>query len=379
MSGYPFSVGLTTLSGNVITQPWPVNPTRRGKKGATVPSSRPTMHDVARLAGVSVTTVSRAINNHRYVRADTRSRVDEAIATLRFQRNDIARTLRPGQTTSTIALLIEDVANPFYSAIAAGVDDVAQQHQHLLIVGNTRLDSSRERELISEMIRRRVDGLIVVPTAQDHSELHGDVPMVFVDRPPTGLEADTVLLDNHSGARRAVGHLITAGHRRIAYVGGDPEVHTGAKRLTGYRQALRRGGIDYQPSLVRLGNHTIDDADATVAALLHEADAPTAIFTDNNRMTVGALQAIYRARARVDLAAFDDIELADLLTMPVALVTYEPAELGRRAAQLLFARIQGTADPPQRVVLKTRLTIRGRPTNARPGSHTRAASAQPAR
>lgn len=318
------------------------------------------MHDVARLAGVSVTTVSRVINNHRYVQAATRRRVDEAIATLRFQRNDIARTLRPGQTTTTIALLIEDVANPFSSAIAAGVDDVAQRHQHLLVVGNTRLDSARERELISEMVRRRVDGLIVVPTAQDHGDLHYGVPMVFVDRPPRGLEADAVLLDNHRGARRAVAHLVAAGHRRIAYVGGDPAVHTGAKRLAGYRQAVRRGGGEYDASLVCLGNHTIDDARATVDRLLRRDDRPTAIFADNNRMTVGALQAIHRGRARVDVAGFDDVELADLLATPVALVTYDPSELGRSAAELLFARIRGKVGPPRRVVLRTGLTLRGK-------------------
>lgn len=322
-------------------------------------SGRPTMHDVARSAGVSVTTVSRVVNDARHVHRETRRRVEATIATLNFQRNDIARTLRPGQTTSTIGLLIEDVSNPFYSAIARGVDDVAERHQHLTVVGNTRLDSGRERDLIRTMIRRRVDGLIVVPTAADHSDLHDGVPLVFVDRVPAGLPADTVLLDNVRGARRAVTHLVDAGHRRIAYVGGDPRVHTGVKRLAGYQRALRAGGLGYDRSLVRLDNHTVADADAAVTDLLARPDPPQAVFADNNRMSVGALQAIFRAGARIDLAGFDDLELADLLTVPVTLVTYQPAELGRRAAELLFQRIAGDRQPPRRIVVRTELSARG--------------------
>lgn len=322
--------------------------------------SRPTMHDVARHAGVSVTTVSRVVNNERYVSEETRERVGEAIAALKFRRDDIARSLRPGQTTSTIALLINDLANPFYSAIAAGVEDVAQRHEHLLLVGNSRLQAERERSLIMEMLRRRVDGLIIVPALQDHSALRDEtVPMVFVDRPPTGLEADTVLVDNYGGTRRAVARLIEGGHRRIAYVGGGPAVYVGARRLAGYREALRSAGVDYDSSLVCLNDSTVEDAQAAVTKLLGRDDAPTAIFADNNQMSIGALQAVHRLGSRAEVVGFDDIELADLFIMPVMLVTYEPSELGRRAATLLFERLRGGTKPPQRIVLKTQLTVRG--------------------
>jgi LacI family transcriptional regulator len=328
--------------------------------------ARPTMHDVARVAGVSVTTVSRCINNDRYVRDTTRQRVEAAIAELGFLRNDIARTLRPGQATTTIALVIEDVANPFYSGIARGVDEVAQQNGHLLVVGNTELSFERERELLGELVRRRVDGLLVVPTAHDHSQLHNTLaqwaPIVYIDRAPTGVSADSVLLDNRGGVRQAVEHLIANKHRRIAYVGGEPTVYTGAQRLAGYRHSLRKAGLPYNPDLVSLGHHTVEAARDAVTELLSRRSRPTAIFADNNRMTTGVLQAVAAADRHVAVAGFDDLELADLLTMQVALVSYRPDDLGRTAATLLFDRIRGQEHPPRKIVIKTELKLRGRDT-----------------
>lgn len=323
---------------------------------------RPTMHDVARLAGVSVTTVSRAVNNHSYVRTATRERVNAAIAELGFQRNEIARTLR-GSAAATVALVIEDVANPFYSGITRGVDEIAQERRHMLIVGNTKRSFEREAGLVSELVRRQVDGLIVVPTAHDHSALHAEmgrwVPMVFVDRVPAGVSADAVILDNRGGAGKAVDHLVAAGHERIAYIGGNPKVFTGINRLAGFRQALKRHGLRYDRDLVRLGQHTVEAAQATVTELLDRPDPPTAVFADNNRMTIGALQAVSACGSRIDVAGFDGLELADLLTTQVALVTYRPDELGRTAARLLFERIEGSTSPPRKVVLDTELVLRG--------------------
>jgi LacI family transcriptional regulator len=234
---------------------------------------RPTMHDVARAAGVSPATVSRVVNNERYIREQTRAAVERAIADLGFQRNEAARALRPGQTTDTIALVIEDVANPFWSAITDGAEEVARRHQHMLVVGSTRHSFDRERELLRDLVlRRRVDGVLVVPTAQPQHELHAELsrwaPIVFIDRKPVGVAADAVLLDNQGGARGAVEHLIAQGHRRIAYIGGDPSVTTGAKRLTGYKQALRQGGLAADPALIRLGVHTVADAHRAAADLV---------------------------------------------------------------------------------------------------------------
>jgi LacI family transcriptional regulator len=321
---------------------------------------RPTMHDVARVAGVSAATVSRVVNNERYVREDTRTAVERAIAELGFQRNEAARALRPGQTSDTIALVIEDVSNPFWSAITHGAEEVARKHEHMLVVGSTRQSYDRERDLLRDLVlRRRVDGVLVVPTAHAQHELHAELsrwaPIVYIDRTPTGVEADAVVLDNQGGARSAVEHLVKQGHRRIAYVGGDPSVATGARRLAGYRQALRRAGISFDKSLVRLNVHTVADALAAATDLLTGTPPVDAIFADNNRMCVGVLHALHDTGRPAGLAAFDDVELAALLPHPVALVTYDAVELGAHAAELLFARINGTDGPARRTVHRTTL------------------------
>jgi LacI family transcriptional regulator, galactose operon repressor len=327
---------------------------------------RPTMHDVARAAGVSPATVSRVVNDERYIRAETRAAVERAIAELGYQRNESARALRDGQTTDTIALVIEDVANPFWSAITDGAEEVARQHRHMLVVGSTRHSYDRERDLLRDLVlRRRVDGLLVVPTAQPQHELHAELsrwaPIVFIDRRPVGVAADAVLLDNRGGARRAVEHLIGQGHRRIAYVGGDPTVTTGARRLAGYRQALRAAGLPADPALTRLNVHTAADAHRTASELVRPPDPVDAIFADNNRMAVGVLHAVHEQGSPVGVAAFDEVELAALLPRPVTLVTYDATALGAHAAELLFARINGADGPPRRSVHRTTLVTRGGP------------------
>jgi LacI family transcriptional regulator len=325
---------------------------------------RPTMHDVARAAGVSAATVSRVVNNERYIREETRAAVERVIADLGFQRNEAARALRPGQTTETIALVIEDVANPFWSAVAHGAEEVARRHRHMLVIGSTRSSYDRERDLLRDLVlRRRVDGLLVVPTAHAQHELHAELnrwaPMVFIDRTPMGVPADAVVLDNHGGARRAVEHLIAQGHRRIAYVGGNPSVSTGARRLAGYKQALKRAGVGPDPTLLRINVHSVDEARCAAAELLSQEPPPDAIFADNNRMCVGVLHAIHDHRRPVGMAAFDDVEFADLLPHPIALVTYDATELGAQAAELLFARINGSGGPPRRSTHRTTLVTRG--------------------
>jgi LacI family transcriptional regulator len=330
------------------------------------------MRDVARLAGVSAATVSRVVNNERYIRPETRASVERAIAELGFHRNEIARTLRPGQTADTIALVIEDPANPFWSAITRGVEETARRYQHMLVVGSTGLSFEQERDLLRDLVRRRVDGLLVVPTPHAHRELHAELarwaPMVFIDRVPRGVPADSVVLDNRGGARDAVAHLLARGHRQVAYVGGDPAVSTGASRLAGYRQALRSAGLSYDPGLVSLGNHTVEAAWAAATGLLNGPAAADAIFADNNRMCLGVLHAVDRHGTDVGVAAFDDVELADLLAIPVALVTYDAVEIGRHAAELLFERIGGGSGPFRRAVHPTTLVVRGGDRTVRTGS-----------
>jgi len=317
------------------------------------------MRDVAQKAGVSLKTVSRVINAEAGVTSATAERVTEAISQLGFERNDLAASLRQGRSTATLGLIIEDVANPFYSAIAQAVESAARDRGFLLITASAREDAERERELVTALLRRRVDALLVVPAGPDHRYVADAVRSVFLDRPPLGIEADTVLLDNLGGARSAVEHLLAHGHTRIACVADDAGLYTARERIAGYRAALQDAGVDEDPALVMTGNRDAAAARAAVARLLAMPDKrrPTAIFTANNRNTVGALHALADAPRRVALAGFDDFELADLLGTTV--VHADPWRLGEQGAAIAFARLDGDERPPRTVTVPTELVARG--------------------
>ena len=324
---------------------------------------RPTMSDVARAAGVSLKTVSRVVNREPGVRPETSERVRCAIETLGFRRNEAARTLRQGRTTRTLGLVIEDMANPFYFGIMRGVEEAARRLGSLVIAASSDENGERERELTLALCERRVDGLILVPAADDHAyllpEMELGVRIVFLDRPPQGIAADTVLVDNIGGADAATSHLLAQGHRRVAMVGDTPTLYTSVQRLEGYRTALARHGIPYDECLVRLGRHDVGEAERAAEELLALADPPTAIFAGNNRSTIGVLRASAQHRERIALVGFDDFELAELLPVPVTVVATDSVELGRRAALLLLERLAGDNGFPRTVVLPTTLVRRG--------------------
>jgi LacI family transcriptional regulator len=330
---------------------------------STLRTTRPTMRDVAVLAGVSLKTVSRVINDEPGVAAATAERVEAAIVELRFQRNDLARSLRQGVTSSTLGLVIEDVANPFYSAIAQAVESAARDRGYMLITASCEEDPARERELVQALLRRRVDALLLVPAARDHGylvpEVAGGTPVVFLDRPPVGVDADCVLLDNLGGARSAVEHLLARGHERIAVIADPDRLFTAHERLAGYRQALEAAGVPVRDELVRLGSHDSAQAEAVVRELLALPPdrRPTALFAGNNRNTVGALRALRGTERPVALVGFDDFELADLLGTTV--VRHDSPSMGSHAAALAFERLESGERPPQRVVVPTELIARG--------------------
>jgi LacI family transcriptional regulator len=322
------------------------------------------MVDVARAAGVSLKTVSRVINDEPGVKPATTEKVLEAARALRYERNDLAASLRHGARSFTLGLVIEDVANPFYSAIAQAVEECARERSSLLITASAREDPRRERELVMALLRRRVDALLVVPagTGTDHryiSDAGFSTKTVFLDRPPARTKADTVLAENAAGSRRAVEHLLAAGHTRIAFVGDDVRLFTARERLAGYRRALRRAGNEVEEELVSVGNGTSDSAKQATLRLmaLPRARRPTAIFAGNNRCTVGVLHALDGRRGRVALVGFDDFELADLLRVTV--VRADPYRIGQLGAQLAFDRIDAEEGDPQRVVVSVELVPRG--------------------
>lgn len=322
----------------------------------TAGTRRATMHDVARLAGVSLKTVSRVVNAEPGVRPDTEQRVRSAIDELGFRRNLGASHLRRGTSTGTIGVLLEDLANPFYATLTRAIEEVARRTGRHVLAGSSDQDPDRERELALDFCSRRVDGLVVVPTRGRHdylaSEVAAGLPVVCVDRPAVGLATDTVLLDNVGGIRAAVDHLTEHGHERIAFLGDTPTIYTAAQRLRGF-QAAR------DTRLVAMGPHDETTVERSLHDFLERPRPATALVTGNNRITVLVLRALATRPTRPALVGFDDFELADLMSPPVTVIAHDTALLGRTAAELLCARIAGDDTPARRVTVPARLIARG--------------------
>ena len=323
------------------------------------------MRDVANLAGVSVATVSRVVNGGD-VGADRARRVNDAIDVLGYRRDLTASTLRRSDRVSaSIALVFEDVSNPFFSAVHRGVEDIAREHGTLTFAGSSDEDPERERELVEAFAARSVDGLVIVPCSTDQSYLQRErargTALVFVDRPPRFVDADAVVTDNVGGARAAVAHLAAAGHRRIAFLGDRPEIFTAAERLRGYHVALADAGISRDPELERSGLTGSEVARAAAIELLNAADPPTAIFAGQNLITVGVVRALRELQRQYEVAVvgFDDVVLGDIVDPGISVVMQDPSALGREAATLLFSRLAGHTGPGREVVLPTRLVPRG--------------------
>ena len=324
------------------------------------------MLDVAALAGVGLKTVSRVVNAEPGVSPALEAKVKRAIAQLNYRRDVNASMLRRlGGKTQTIGLVLEDVANPFSSALHRAIEDSARARNVLVFAGSCDEDGLRERELIGSFRDRRVDGIIVVPASSDHTFLYEEqragTALVFVDRPAAHLDADSVASDNINGSTAAVDHLLAAGHRRIAFLGDLPSIWTADERLRGYTQAIAHAGIHYDESLVRTGLRDSDASMHAVAELLAVPDPPTAIFTSQNLLTIGGIRALKAAalQHRVALIGFDDIPLGDVVEPAISVVAQDPQAIGRAAAELLFRRMEGDTSPAVHQVVPIRLIARG--------------------
>ena len=326
----------------------------------TVPGTEPTarrrrapgastVQDVAAEAQVSPMTVSRVLSGAKHVRPELRERVERAVVRLGYHRNENARSLRPGQRSGLIGVTITNIANPYYAGLQRGIEEVAARHQRRILVGNSNEDPARERQLVADFIGRRVEGLIVVPSGQGSpAHLRPDalsgVPLVLASRAVGGIDVDTVLVDDVRGAFDAATMLLEEGHRRIAFLGNRVSVFTGQRRFAGFRAAHEQAGVPVVDELVRQGQQDVDSAREAMTGLLALDDPPTAVFTANNRNTVGAIRAIMAAERDGDrpptrVAGFDSFELADLSPVPLDLVDHDAGELGRRAAEMLFERL----------------------------------------
>jgi DNA-binding LacI/PurR family transcriptional regulator len=324
-------------------------------------ASRPRMKDVAAEAGVSVMTVSRVVNGGPGVAPRTAARVEAAVRKLGYQRDDVARQLRrTDQLSQTIGLMVDNVADPFMAAVASAAEDVARQCGSMVLIGSSRADLRREREVIAAFTARRVDGLILTPVAGSHRFLRSaqarGTKIVCVDRAAPGLDVDTVVVDNFGAVKEAVHHLVAHGHRRIGYVGDKPEIWTFGERHRGYLAALESVGIDADPAIVRHGLRSGSDAARAVTEILSSPEPPTAVLAGNEILAFGVLAVL---PSTVAFIAFDDFALAAQMAPPVTVIAQDPVALATSAAHLLFARIHGDVSPPRTVVMPTELITRG--------------------
>jgi LacI family transcriptional regulator len=324
------------------------------------------MLDVAALAGVGLKTVSRVVNSEGGVSPDLEARVRQAIEQLNYRRDANAATLRRlGGKTQTIGLVLEDVSNPFSSALHRALEDAARERGVLVFAGSCDEDPERERELIGSFRERRVDGIIVVPASDDHGYLYDErrsgTALVFVDRPASHLDADSVVSDNVAGAARATRHLLERGHRRIGFLGDLLSISTAGERLRGYRQALDGAGVAVDPALIRTELRDPDVAAAAVDEMLALSHPPTAFFTAQNLLTIGGVRALRRAgrQREIALIGFDDVSLADMLDPAISVVAQDPQALGRTAADQLFRRLDGETGPAVKLVIPVTLIPRG--------------------
>jgi LacI family transcriptional regulator len=324
------------------------------------------MVDVAALAGVALKTVSRVVNAEPGVSPELEAKVRRAIDQLNYRRDANASMLRrSGGKTQTIGLLLEDVSNPFSSALHRAIEDAARERDVLVFAGSCDEDPNRERELVGSFRERRVDGLIIVPASHDHGYLYDDrrtgTALVFVDRPAVHLDADSVVSDNRGGAAAATDHLLSGGHRRIAFLGDLLTISTARDRLEGYLRALERSGVARDERLIRTDLRDPDAAAAAVRDMLDLPEPPTALFTGQNLLTIGGVHALRERglQRRVALIGFDDVSLADMVDPAISVVAQDPQALGRAAADLLFRRLDGDVSRPVHEIIPVTLIARG--------------------
>ena len=325
-----------------------------------------TMKDVAKLADVSVTTVSHVVNDTRYVSPGLTKRVNKAIEELDYHPDPIAQGLSKGKS-QTIALVVSDIVNPFFPQVARGVEDCVRENEFSLVLTNTDENAKQERRNLSLLKSKRVDGFIISPTSEGKDNLKPlldeDIPVVCIDRKLPNTEVDQVYSANKSGAYKATKHLINQGHKDIGIILEFSNVSSFSDRLEGYKAALEDYSIPVNQGYIKKSGLEIEGAYASTESLLHEHPEITAIFSTNDLITEGVLRYFKKNNLKcpqdISLVGFDDPEWAGSFNPSITSVAQKPYEMGYEAANLLFEQIRtGNNRKSKTKELKTELKIR---------------------
>lgn len=327
---------------------------------------------VAELAEVSTATVSHVINSTRFVSTETKEKVFRAMRQLDYRPNAVAQSLR-SQRSNTIGLIVpilpSDTSNFFFMTVAQGIQQTLKRNgYHMLLSNNVNEELGEEQEQIKLFNTKQIDGLIIASIAEEVGYLndivHGQYPVVFIDRKPVGYRGDYVLADGYGGSLEAVRKLLGKGHRRIGFITGTLGISTSNERLEGYREALAEQEVPYDPSLVMIANASFENGYSCAQQLLAGGDI-TAIFVANNVLTMGVVACLQEKRIRIpdDLAVigFDDYDWTKITTPPLTVIRQPSFEIGVTAAEVMLKRIEksGRQKEVQEYRLPTRLIERG--------------------
>jgi LacI family transcriptional regulator len=319
-----------------------------------------TLSDVAAHATTSIKTASRVINGDENVTPEVKVRVEEAVESLGYQVDLLARSLRKG-VDDVLAVVVPTIGDKFFATAIEEIEAVALERDTQIIIASNHLDPVKEKKIISQLEQRRVSGIIIVPNHADYSFMKSSpTPTVFLDRGPSGLEADVVKVGDVFGAQLATEHLIAAGHKDIAFISDDVKIRTARLRLDGYKAALSKHEIAFEDKNVFLGAHSMDDAARITTELLRNAPEVTAIFSSRSVATMGLLRTLHqRNRHDIAIISFGDFEMAQVVEPKISVIDHSPRELGRLAAERIFAKIDGEEFEPETIMGHLSIIRRG--------------------
>jgi LacI family transcriptional regulator len=331
----------------------------------SVAPRKPTIYDVARLAGVSTATVSRLLNGTGQIAPSTRLAIEAAVEELGYQPNRIARSLAT-KSTQTIALLLPEITNPFYGALVAGIEQRTLELGYTMLLCTTEDDPAREERYLNLLRSKQVDGALadglVLPPGRIAEFVADGFPIVCLDRDVDSTSVPLVQVDNRLGGRMATEHLLGLGHKRIAHVAGTSGMRIVEERIDGYLEALRAAGVKPDPRLLAVGSFNEEGGYEAARSLFTRPPYPTAVFAANDLSAVGVLEAVVESGRQVpddvSVVGFDDLRLAAYTSPPLTTIHQPAREIGARATSLLFDLTRGKKLGRVRYLLQPELVVR---------------------